>query len=63
MPGQVRWHRLSLPFTNVLLIGEDRRDFPWHHNLKRLADWVDTLAWAEPLRTALLLRYACHSGR
>lgn len=59
IPGQVRWHRLSLPFTNVLLVNEDRRDLPWQRNLHRLAEWVDTLAWAEPLRTALLLRYAC----
>lgn len=25
MPDQVRWHRLSLPFTNVLLVNEDPR--------------------------------------
>ncbi|VTU40816.1 hypothetical protein H4CHR_05549 [Variovorax sp. PBS-H4] len=62
MPGQVRWLRLSLPFTNVLLINENQRDFPWQRNLQRLAEWVDTLAWKEPLRTALLLRYARHSG-
>jgi hypothetical protein len=60
--GQVRWHRLSLPFTNVLLVNEDRRDFPWQRNLQRLAEWVDTLAWTEPLRTALLLRYAFRPG-
>lgn len=62
MPDQVRWHRLSLPFTNVLLVNEDQRDFSWQRNLQRLAEWVDTLAWIEPLRTALILRYACHSG-
>jgi hypothetical protein len=62
LPGQIRWDRLSLPFTNVLLVNEDRRDLPWQRNLQRLAEWVDTLAWTEPLRAALLLRYACHSG-
>ena len=62
LPGQIRWHRLSLPFTNVLLVNEDRRDFPWQRNLQRLAEWVDTLAWTEPLRTALVLRYACQLG-
>jgi len=61
-PGQVQWHRLSLPFTNVLLVSEDRQDFPWQCNLQRLADWVDTLEWTEALRSALLLRYACRSG-
>ncbi|VTU37873.1 hypothetical protein H6CHR_05081 [Variovorax sp. PBL-H6] len=62
MPGQVRWHRLSLPFTNVLLVHEDRRDLPWQCNLQRLAEWVDTLAWTEPLRTALFVQYACRPG-
>ena len=62
MPGQVRWHRRSLPFTNVLLVSEDRLDFSWQRNLQCLAEWVDTLAWAEPLRTALVLRYARHCG-
>jgi len=56
MSGLVRWHRLSLPFTNVMLVSEDRQDFPWQHNLQRLADWVDTLAWADAIDRALLLR-------
>lgn len=59
LPDEVRWHRLSLPFTNVLLVSDDRRDYPWHRSLQRLADWVDTLAWAKTIRTAVLLRYAC----
>lgn len=56
MSGLVRWHRLSLPFTNVMLVSEDRQDFPWQRNLQRLADWVDTLAWADAIGHALLLR-------
>ena len=56
--GQIRWHRLGLPFTNLLLVGSDQQDLPWQHSLEFLATRVDSLAWAESTRAALRLRYA-----
>jgi hypothetical protein len=55
--GGIRWHRLGLPFTNLLLVGDDRHDLPWQRSLECLAARVDALAWAEPISTALRLRY------
>ncbi|WP_345539757.1 DUF4902 domain-containing protein [Variovorax defluvii] len=58
VPGQVRWHRLGLPFTNLLLIGDDLQDLPWQRSLECLAARVDVMAWAESTCIALRRRYA-----
>ncbi|WP_086925012.1 DUF4902 domain-containing protein [Variovorax sp. JS1663] len=58
VPGQVRWHRVGLPFTNLLLVGDDQRDLPWQRSLECLAARVDVMAWAESTCRALHLQYA-----
>ncbi|WP_077000741.1 DUF4902 domain-containing protein [Variovorax sp. KK3] len=56
--GLIRWHRVGLPFTNLLLVGGDRQDLPWQRSLECLGSWIDTLAWSGPACEALRIRYA-----
>ena len=58
MDGRVYWQRRGLPFTNLLVVGDDRQDFSWRRSLEFLAARIDTLAWPESTNAALRHRYA-----
>ena len=63
VPGATRWHRLDLPFTNILLVDDNRRDLSWQCSLERLAARVDALPWGETVRATLFLPRTYSSTR
>ena len=55
---EVRWIRVGLPRSNLLLTHDTGRDTTWQGNLEILGTIVDALAWREVLPTAVASRYA-----
>lgn len=54
----VRWIRVGLPRSNLLLTHDSGYDTTWHGNLEILGTIVDALAWREALPAVVASRYA-----
>jgi len=54
----LRWRRVGLPRSNLLLVDPTRHDYPWERNLSALATVVDAMPWQEQARSAITTRYA-----
>lgn len=54
----VRWTRVGLPRSNLLLTRDSGDDTTWHSNLEILGTIVDALAWREVLPAVVASRYA-----
>jgi hypothetical protein len=54
----VRWVRVGLPRSNLMLTQDTGADASWHGNLEILGTVVDALAWREILPHAVAARYA-----
>ncbi len=54
----VSWDRSGLPRSNILLVDDEGRDYPWPRNLAVLGTLADALPWKEVLPRAVALRYA-----
>lgn len=53
----VRWIRVGLPRSNLMLTQDSGRDTSWHGNLEILGTVVDALAWREILPQVVAARY------
>lgn len=54
----VRWVRVGLPRSNLMLTQDTGDDASWHGNLEILGTVVDALAWREVLPQVVADRYA-----
>lgn len=54
----VRWVRVGLPRSNLMLTQDTGADTSWHGNLEILGTIVDALAWREVLPQVVAARYA-----
>ena len=54
----VRWVRVGLPRSNLMLTQDTGTDATWHGNLEILGTVVDALAWKEILPHVVAARYA-----
>jgi len=54
----MRWIRVGLPRSNLMLTQDTGHDTPWHGNLEILGTVVDALAWREILPHVVAARYA-----
>ena len=54
----VRWVRVGLPRSNLMLTQDSGADASWHGNLEILGTVVDALAWREILPLVVAARYA-----
>ena len=54
----VRWVRVGLPRSNLMLTQDTGADTSWHANLEILGTIVDALAWREVLPQVVAARYA-----
>ncbi|MES2948474.1 MAG: DUF4902 domain-containing protein [Pseudomonadota bacterium] len=54
----VRWVRVGLPRSNLMLTQDSGYDTSWHSNLEILGTVVDALAWREILPTIVATRYS-----
>lgn len=54
----VRWVRVGLPRSNLMLTQDTGADASWHGNLEILGTVVDALAWREVLPQVVAARYA-----
>lgn len=54
----VRWVRVGLPRSNLMLTQDTGADTSWHGNLEILGTVVDALAWREILPQVVAARYA-----
>ncbi len=54
----VRWVRVGLPRSNLMLTQDTGADTSWYGNLEILGTVVDALAWREILPRVVALRYA-----
>jgi hypothetical protein len=54
----VRWVRVGLPRSNLMLMQDTGADTPWYGNLEILGTVVDALAWREILPQVVAARYA-----
>lgn len=58
MAAGVRWVRVGLPRSNLMLTQDTGADASWHGNLEILGTVVDALAWREILPHVVAARYA-----
>jgi hypothetical protein len=54
----VRWVRVGLPRSNLMLTHDTGSDTSWHGNLEILGTVVDALAWREILPHVVAARYS-----
>lgn len=53
----MRWIRVGLPRSNLMLMQDSGRDTTWNGNLEILGTVVDALAWREVLPQVVAARY------
>jgi hypothetical protein len=56
--GALRWRRVGLPRSNLLLVDTARNDYAWDRNLVVLATVVDAIPWQDHARSFIDERYA-----